>query len=485
MDMDRELLSNVGTLAVWTAAIFTILDRSLSLRDRLRKFRERSESEQDAEESPEPVAPPPQSVAIPAAPTDPPAYGPLPAYLIGRELLIILGVGLLLNYLGLVLSSTTQSVLYLDMTGTAFVAFLLGPWWGALVALLSNSFVNWLLYADPAAALAVFPWFLVNMTGGLFWGWMARGAWFRRFVHSGGSSGLNQARFLVQFGVLGAFVMALPGAFVQVSEAARAGMSLNPTVSGLIEQLVAHSQAAMGAVLSGVVGEAWGESLGTVLVTWAQLAIHYVPDKTMSVAIALGILKYGFPVFETELIHGVPAGLPPRDNRLAPLLLGLLYVPPFAILLTADLHAGASYWPLWVAPWAVIIAGYLYLHRYGPSEDDLHQARWRRTVRYLQTLTPPDRSSTSLFGQRLILTTLIASAIIMMGFPLVIDDYQHATLQFFFVVYGFLLAIHLLRESISQNLIRERLSVAQALAESTHNPPAAPSKTRTRRAARH
>ncbi len=482
--MEKEILSNLGTAAVWTAAIFTILDRSLSLRDRLRKYREKPESELDAEASPDPVAPEPRPVSIPAPPTEPSRYGPLPAFLIGRELLVILGVGLLLNYLGLVLSSTTQSVLYLDMTGTAFVAFLLGPWWGALVALLSNSFVNWLLYADPSAALAVFPWFLVNMTGGLFWGWMARGAWFRRFVHSGGSSGLNQARFLLQFGVLGAVVMALPGAFVQVSEAARAGMSLNPAVSGMIEQLVEHSQVVMGTILSGVVGVAWGKSLGSVLVTWAQLAIHYVPDKTMSVAIALGILKYGFPVFESELIHGGPLGQPPRDNRLAPLLLGLLYVPPFAILFTADLQHGGSYWLLWLAPWVIILAGYFILHRVGPSEDELHQARWARTIRYLQTLPPPDQSSRSLFGQRLILTTLIASAVIMMGFPFVIDDYQHATLQFFFVVYGFLLAIHLLKEAISQNLIRERLSMGQLMAESREAPPSAPIKTRAKRAAR-
>lgn len=42
------------------------------------------------------------------------------------------------------------------------------------------------------------------------------------------------------------------------------------------------------------------------MVSWIQNCLRYIPDKTISVAIALTLIKYGFPLFERELIHGGP-----------------------------------------------------------------------------------------------------------------------------------------------------------------------------------
>ena len=74
-----------------------------------------------------------------------------------KTLSFCVAAGLLLNYVGLTLSRHLESILFLDMTGTALVSFLLGPWWGSIVALLSNSVVNWLLFPDPGADVAIFP----------------------------------------------------------------------------------------------------------------------------------------------------------------------------------------------------------------------------------------------------------------------------------------------------------------------------------------
>ena len=57
------------------------------------------------------------------------------SYLLMYETGGVVAAGLMLNYAGLMLSRHLDSILFLDMTGTALVAFLLGPWWGAIVAL--------------------------------------------------------------------------------------------------------------------------------------------------------------------------------------------------------------------------------------------------------------------------------------------------------------------------------------------------------------
>jgi len=476
--MDKDLLSSFGTVAIWTAALFTIIDRALSLRDRLRAFRQRAEATLTPATT-DGGGSPGEATLIVATLSK---LGPLPTYLFGRELLVILGLGLLLNYLGLVLSSASQTILYLDMTGTAFVAFLLGPWWGAITALLSNTLVNWLFYADPAAAMRIFPWALVNMTGGLLWGWMARGLWFRHYVLAARNSALSHAWFLAQFGVLGAGLMSMPGIFVQASQAIHTPLILNPEVTHALEGLVPGWRERVQGWVAGLIGAEWDASLASGVLRWLELWIRYIPDKTMSVAIALTILKYGFPLYEQELIRGGPAAEAPRDNRLAPLLLGLLYVPPFAVLLSAEIYSGGGFWLLWLMPWVIIIGGYFGLHLQGPPAAEIARARQERTDRYEKALSPIERSPVSLFGQRLTLATLIAGSICMLGFPFLIENYHHATLNFFFVVSGFLLTMHLFREAIAQNIAMAGRAGGTS-AEAPQDEPA-PIRVKARRATR-
>lgn len=109
---------------------------------------------------------------------------------------IIVAAGLLLSYMGLTLTRHLERILFLDMTGTALAAFLLGPWWGAIAALLSNSVMNWLLYPETGSDVVIFPWSLVSMTGAFYWGWMARQSGFHKYLRTGRSAALSHAWFL-------------------------------------------------------------------------------------------------------------------------------------------------------------------------------------------------------------------------------------------------------------------------------------------------
>ncbi|CAN5514578.1 hypothetical protein BH11ACT8_BH11ACT8_16350 [soil metagenome] len=71
--------------------------------------------------------------------------------LIGRELVLLLGLSL-----------------HLDMVGTAIGAILLGPWWGALVGLLTN------LVGAGLSGPSSLPFALVNIAGALVWGYGVR-----------------------------------------------------------------------------------------------------------------------------------------------------------------------------------------------------------------------------------------------------------------------------------------------------------------------
>src|SRR2546425_7403500 len=113
----------------------------------------------------------------------------------------------------------------------------------------------------------------------------------------------------------------------------------------------------------------------------------------MTAAIALAVLKYGFPLFERELVHGGSSGKPPVDTRMAPLLVGLLYLPSFGTLMSAELYAGTQFWPLWASPWLILIAGYVFLYRRGASYPSLRPARLAPAPRYRRGFLPVQKKA--------------------------------------------------------------------------------------------
>lgn len=444
---DKDVLMLAGTLAGFAAALLTIFERLLNIQDRLGQRNARQPSSTDER----PIA---RSFSSPDF--FEPRRFQRGSYLIVYETGVIIAAGVLLNYLGLTLSRHLQSILFLDMTGTALASFLLGPWWGAIVALLSNSVVNWLLYPEAGADIVIFPWSLVNMAGAFYWGLMARRASFRRYLKAGRHSILSHAWFLATFGVFGAMVTSIPGTWVQAALGEQAVFALNPEVAATLSRMVVQWEEVIGGYLQSYVGLAWGEHLGWAMVNWFQNCIRYIPDKTFSAAIALVVLKYGYPLFERELIHGGPEGERMPDERILPLILGLLYAPSCAALITGDQYAGPSYWPLWAAPWLGIAGGYVLLRYRGATPASLQASRALRAGRYAKALKLIGRESSYEFCRRLTLMTLIASLIFVLCLPILLVDFYRVAFNFFCVVYGFLLVVHLLRVAIVQNLSEAR-----------------------------
>lgn len=446
--MNKDLFFLGGATIAFIAALLTIVDRILSLRERYR--------------TPKP------SATVVKLRSEPPAEGasyfqrlpfrfpwfrrsPL-SFLLYREIGIIGGAGLLLNYMGLALSLRLESLLFLDMTGTALVAFLLGPWWGAFVALLSSSAVNWLLFPGPGAETLIFPWSLVNMAGALFWGALARTSSFQRYLETGHMSVVAHVWFLVRLGVLGGMVMAIPGTFVEAAISGKTGVALHGPVVGSFQPMIVSWQFYLQAQFSHYFQGGMASSLAWGIVHWIQSCLQYIPDKTVSVSIALVFLKYGFPLFERELIHGVPKGRRPTDSSFAPLVLGLLYIPSSIALLSSDVFSPDRYWLLWSAPWVIIVCGWLKLMVKGQSRGEVQEARLNRADRYYDALKPIEREPSYQFCRRLTLATLIATAIVALCLPVFLSEFGSVAFHFFIVVYGFLLAMHLIHVAISQNL---------------------------------
>ena len=443
--MGKDALLLAGTIAGFVAAVLSIMEKLLDLKQR---FRPGDEPEEGS--TPLKRAVPPE----PAPRRKQSAWKLLniSSHLLLHELTVIIATGVLLNYLGLMLSLRLQSILYLDMVGTAFAALLLGPWWGALTALLSSALVNWMLFPVTGADVVIFPWVLVNMAGGFFWGFLARRAAFRQYVKGPRTSALAHASYLLLFGAAGAAVMSVPGTFIQAALSEPTVFALNPDVAHALYAMILGWQEAAQDWFEGLLGIAWGESIGWAMLSWMENCLRYIPDKTISVAIALTLIKYGFPLFDRELIQGGQARAWVRDTAAAPLVLGALYLPCFLALLMADPYTGEAYWPLWGAPWFIMLAGIVFLKRRGPSDEQARHACLARAERYAQALRPVQREPAHDFGQRLTVATLVASVVFALSLPLVLVDFYQVAFNFFCVVYGFLMVVYLIRVGIAQNI---------------------------------
>lgn len=452
--MERETIAMAGALAGFIAAVLTIIERLIGWTERAAAAKARA-LEQAGEDSPLRSS----AKSEEDEPSDrfwtiqwPAWLGPAPAYLVPSELALIFGAGILLNYVGLLLSLRLESILFFDMVGTAFAAILLGPWWGAGVALLTNSLVNWLLYPQDDPDLLIFPWSLVNMTGALVWGSLARTDQFRTYLRTGHASVLSHLQFLLTFGLLGACVMSVPGTVVQSVVDQTSGIALNAMLLSTLQEGVALWRDALSYQFDSLVGSAAVQRWGDGLLSWLQTCLLYIPDKVVSAAVALILVKRGFPMFEQELVLGRDEEGPPKDNRVAPLVLALFYAPSFAILVSSETYLGHDYWPLWSAPWVVILAGYFHARARGPAEEQVRAARAARAARYRAELSPIHEQPTFHFCQRLLFGLLIASAIFVLFMPLILADYSTVAFNFFCVIYGAILCLTLIRVSIAQNL---------------------------------
>ncbi len=454
----NDLLTMMGLIGGMIVMTLTIMDFLIKFHDRFKEGKEEASRKDppthERREEPEKK----DSLSSTVSKGRKPNWNLHPAFpfLPYREILIIVSTGVLLNYFGLMLSLRLHSILYLDMTGTALAAFLLGPWWGASTALLSSSLVNWLAYPGDGADVAIFPWVLVNMTGGLLWGVLAQGTRFRKYLRSAHTASVAHVWFLAFFGLLGAAVMSVPGALLQITLEQQQALTLDQEIRAVLEKVMTQWETGMEAYLDPLLGASGATTVVSTVLAVLEHFFRYIPDKTVSVSIALIFVKYGFPLFERELIHGGPDKDYLRDNHTSPLLLGALYTPVFIVFMTVDLYDFRNHWALWSAPWLVILAGYARLRYIGPSDDSAYTAARARAARYDRALKPVEREPAYNFCRRLTFATLLASSAFVICLPLVLRNFSDIALNFLCVVYGFLLAIHVVHVAIAQNISAAR-----------------------------
>lgn len=104
------------------------------------------------------------------------------------EALPITLMGILLNIAGRQIASFYGDPIFADMIGTAYTAILLGPWWGAAAAA-ATTMVN------GTFSEIYFPFGVVNVAGGLIWGYLARAADLRNTVFTRSAGRLGNGLF--------------------------------------------------------------------------------------------------------------------------------------------------------------------------------------------------------------------------------------------------------------------------------------------------
>lgn len=193
-----------------------------------------------------------------AAPPDPapddPGRGPAeaaPSLPRPGVLALLLVAAVLVNFAGNAFHEALRLPVFLDMVGTAAAAIVLGPWWGALVGVLTN--VAGVATSGPASL----PFALVNVVGALAWGYGVRR--------------LGLGRTLPRFFSLGLLV-AVACSAVAV-----------PLLLLLFDGSTGHSQDTIGATLAQLTGSS---ALGTAV---SNLVVS-LGDKIISSFVALVVV---------------------------------------------------------------------------------------------------------------------------------------------------------------------------------------------------
>lgn len=121
--------------------------------------------------SPEPAPVPPVQ---PEAPEASPVGSSRGSRRTWRTYALFLGLGFGLNMLGIEFVDQLNLGIWLDTTGTAFAAIALGPWWGALLAVLSMAYDVWRTAGDGGGT--GFTFLPVALACALVWGYGVRWA---------------------------------------------------------------------------------------------------------------------------------------------------------------------------------------------------------------------------------------------------------------------------------------------------------------------
>jgi hypothetical protein len=199
------------------------------------------------------------------------------------ELLAILSFSLLLNLLGALVLANCQALVFLDTAGTALSAFILGPWWGAIVGLGTNCLGSTLFGFDSR----YHDFSIVNVTLGIAWGYY--GILRRTEISSLHLVNYKKLiRFILYAGGVGLIVSSLSASWVLLTI-----LNKDPKVPNTFHMDLYNFLCSRFALPSGQ-DNFW-------LFLLAELVFN-APDKLISLAICIIILVLIFPVsrmFET------------------------------------------------------------------------------------------------------------------------------------------------------------------------------------------
>jgi hypothetical protein len=235
------------------------------------------------------------------APIPQPALTQSLGYLVAHERAPIIANALAINALGMALSTTFPSLLYLDMIGTAVTSLLLGPWYGAIVACLSSGFINYALFPSTQTL----PWILVNVVGAFYWGAIASMPWFRR---SDGGSG-PWARFRTVFlgGFVCSLVLAIPGSITQLGLGLQFqdSLSFDPKIAVALNGLCTSFSQLLDQHFPALKTGQLGVTSLDLSIT-ALNFVRYLPDKIITIVAAIMIIRTVYPMHWNLLVQNKP-----------------------------------------------------------------------------------------------------------------------------------------------------------------------------------
>ena len=372
---------------------------------------------------------------------------PAVAYSLRYEVPPIVAASLLLNVVGWEITSRNPHILYLDMAGTAATSLLLGPWWGAIVGILTN-FIN--AEMNPSdASVVLAPWMLVNLIGGMFWGLMARTNSFRQYVKGPSTNIYAQTKshlwYLFWFGVVGASVMAAAGATVSV--ALRDDpliFAQSPFFGVKVQQAFIELDQHIRSSVS-IGGSEVVTSILSGLLRWTVTTFRYIPDKTISAAVGLLTAKYMFPLFEQNLIGDAKSRHSRGDNWLTPAMGIVCYT---AVLPWSAAHSSPQSW-LWYLPFILLLAACIFELLFGADSKSLLDERAKRVHSYV---TAKARLPREEFFGAIVVAVLVSLLAFMSGLFFIgsLDNRGTVALSFLGTVLTYFLAFYLMRVSMRQ-----------------------------------
>ena len=312
--------------------------------------------------------------------------------------------------------------------------------------------MNWLLISGSSGSETL-PYAIVNISGGLIWGAMARATWFSSFMKKWDVPLREHVQFLLIFGVLAAGVMGVAGTSVEMVLNKPGVPAFDASVSSSLHQLMQQWQPALRTWLAQYAPGAFADSVSFSSIAWVENTVKYIPDKTLSFALAVIVARISFPLFEQQLVQQRANVAVCKDTWFEPAALALALLP-FTSALIPIYHVGYES-IVWMIPLLVACTGVArdfyrsraasVVCREAAERSRLYEAMMQRGLENTSVGPGPN------FG----VATMAASLSFVFVLPLLtssVNNYFRIAFHFVFLVLGFQLLTFIYRNTLAQNI---------------------------------